>query len=75
VGRWTGWSYDVEWDLWDSLSVFTGLSFPSDFGGKARLDGLIPGGKHDLGAIIGEEHKGRPYHHAVSVCVNKDNIA
>jgi hypothetical protein len=33
-----GWSYDVEWDLWDSLSVFTGLSFSR----------RISGEKHDL---------------------------
>jgi hypothetical protein len=40
VGRSMGLSlsYDVEWDLWDSLSVFTGLSFSR----------RISGEKHDL---------------------------
>jgi len=67
-----GWSYEIEWSLWDSLSVFTGLSSPSHLGGKSRLDDLILEKKHDagrdLGAIIsifGEEHKGRPNCHAV----------
>jgi hypothetical protein len=73
-------SYDVEWSLWDSLSVFTGLSFSRRISGeKLRLDGLNSGMEHDvvrdLGAFIsifGEGHKGRPCYHAVSVCVNKD---
>lgn len=54
------------------LSVFTGLSFPSNLGGKSRLDDQILEKKHDaerdLGAIIsifGEEHHGRPCCHAV----------
>ena len=74
-----GLSYEVEWDLWDSLSVFTGLNYTSNSGGNPRLEGLILEKTHDvvrdLGAIIsifGEEHEGRPCYHAVSVCVNKD---
>jgi hypothetical protein len=70
-----GLSYDVEWDLWDSLSVFTGLSFASNFGGKSTTRGMEHDVVRDLGAFIssfGEEHKGRPCCHAVSVCVNKD---
>lgn len=34
-----GLSYDAEWDLWDSLSVFTGLSFPVESRGKSTKFG------------------------------------